>query len=408
MRSTAMAVASPPPMHSAATPRLRFSRFQRMQQRDDQPRAGGADRMAERAGAAIDVELVSGDAEVALRRHRDDRKRLVDLEQVDVADAPADLVEQFSDRRDRRGGEPLRLLAVGGVALDLGERLQAVAVGERAARQDQRRGAVGIGGGGCRRDGAVGAERRLQTGNFGGVDLERMLVIGDHARPCFLGHGDRRDLGLERAAFDRLAGARQRLHRIGVLIGAGELIGLRGGLAEIAHRAAGLVGVFEAIHHHVVDDPVMAGAVAAARLRQQIGRIAHALHAAGQHDLGRAGVDDVMGQHGGLHAGAADLVDGGGAGGVGQFGAARGLPRRRLALAGRQHVAHEHLVDPLRREFCPLQRRADHVGAELVGAEGGQFAHEPAKRGAGGGKDDDGVGNGGHGGTPGAVGIITL
>src|SRR6266850_1221316 len=35
-------------------------RFQRMQQRHDQPRAGGADGMAERAGAAIDVQLFSG------------------------------------------------------------------------------------------------------------------------------------------------------------------------------------------------------------------------------------------------------------------------------------------------------------------------------------------------------------
>src|SRR5882672_1441873 len=39
-------------------------RFERMQQRNDQACAGGADRMAERAGAAIDVELVSGNAEI--------------------------------------------------------------------------------------------------------------------------------------------------------------------------------------------------------------------------------------------------------------------------------------------------------------------------------------------------------
>ena len=39
--------------------------------------------------------------------------------------------------------------------------------------------------------------------------------------------------------------------------------------------------------------------------------------------------------------------------------------------------------------FGPLQRGADHVGTELVGAERRQFAHEAAERGAGGGKDDD-------------------
>jgi len=43
-----------------------------------------------------------------------------------------------------------------------------------------------------------------------------------------------------------------------------------------------------------------------------------------------------------------------------------------------------------------VQRGADHVRTELVRAEGGQFAHEPAKRRAGGGKDDDGIGACGH------------
>src|SRR5665213_784378 len=92
-------------------------RLQRMQQRDDQAGACCADGMAERAGAAIDVQLLAVDAEIALCCHRHHGEGLVDLEQVDIADAPADLVEQFSDRRDRRGGEPLRLLTVGGVAL---------------------------------------------------------------------------------------------------------------------------------------------------------------------------------------------------------------------------------------------------------------------------------------------------
>ena len=39
--------------------------------------------MAERAGAAVDVDLVVGESKVAHRRHRDDRESLVDLEEVD-------------------------------------------------------------------------------------------------------------------------------------------------------------------------------------------------------------------------------------------------------------------------------------------------------------------------------------
>jgi hypothetical protein len=37
---------------------------------------------------------------------------------------------------------------------------------------------------------------------------------------------------------------------------------------------------------------------------------------------------------------------------------------------GRQHVAHEDLVDFLRPEPGALQRCTDHMGTELVGAEG--------------------------------------
>ena len=98
----------------------------------------------------------------------------------------------------------------------------------------------------------------------------------------------------------------------------------------------------------------MAGAVAGAGLGQEIGRIAHALHAAGQHDRGRTCVDDIVRQHGGLHAGAANLVDGGGAGGVRQFGAAGSLSGRRLTLSGRQYVADENLIDSLGRKLGPL------------------------------------------------------
>jgi hypothetical protein len=70
----------------------------------------------------LTLSLSWGMREIALRRHRHHGEGLVDLEQVDIADAPADLVEQLSNRRDRRGREPPRLLAVGGVAPDLGQR----------------------------------------------------------------------------------------------------------------------------------------------------------------------------------------------------------------------------------------------------------------------------------------------
>ncbi len=45
--------------------------------------------MAERAGAAVDVDLVLREGKIAHRRHSDDGEGLVDLEEIDDVRAPA-------------------------------------------------------------------------------------------------------------------------------------------------------------------------------------------------------------------------------------------------------------------------------------------------------------------------------
>ena len=57
------------------------------------------------------------------RRHRHHGERLVDLEQVHVADPSPSFCIRLLDGADRGQGEPLRLAGVGGVAEDLGLRL---------------------------------------------------------------------------------------------------------------------------------------------------------------------------------------------------------------------------------------------------------------------------------------------
>ena len=80
---------------------------------------------AERSRAAVDVELLVRDAELFHRRHRDDRERLVDFEQIDISDFPADVLQELVHRADRRGREPFRLLRMRRVADDARERLEA-------------------------------------------------------------------------------------------------------------------------------------------------------------------------------------------------------------------------------------------------------------------------------------------
>src|SRR3546814_16030433 len=76
---------------------------------------------------------------------------------------------------------------------------------------------------------------------------------------------------------------------------------------ERAHGRALFVGVFEAVEGHVIEEFAMAEAIAAARLAEQIRRVAHAFHAAGDDHVGAACRERVMCHPHGLHARAAAL-----------------------------------------------------------------------------------------------------
>src|SRR5579871_5814137 len=72
-------------------PTAQVARLERVQQGYNQPCACSSDRVPEGARAAIYVQLVPRNAKVPRRRHRNDRKGLVDLEQVDVTYRPTNL-----------------------------------------------------------------------------------------------------------------------------------------------------------------------------------------------------------------------------------------------------------------------------------------------------------------------------
>ena len=62
---------------------LKAPRPERAEQGHEDPRPGSADRVAEGAGAAVDVDFFVRQREVPHRRHRHDGKGLVDLVEVD-------------------------------------------------------------------------------------------------------------------------------------------------------------------------------------------------------------------------------------------------------------------------------------------------------------------------------------
>ena len=79
----------PPPTHMVIRPVDLSCKSRRVEHRVLQAGAGHAERVADGDRAAVDVEPVEVDAEVLVGRHDLGGEGLVDLDQVDVADAHA-------------------------------------------------------------------------------------------------------------------------------------------------------------------------------------------------------------------------------------------------------------------------------------------------------------------------------
>ena len=257
------------------------------------------------------LSFSDGDLELALGEQRDDREGFVDLEQIDLVDGPADLLEQLLNRVDGRRRKLVGLLAVCGRADDLrhGLELQEFAC---LVRCDQQRGRsiadAGRVAGRDRGGGLRQPEGRLEGPELRLVELRRSFVLGDERRLALDRHGDRHDLVAEYAVRDGLAGAGEASDREVVLRLAADPMGRGAKIAEDAHGFLS-VNVPEPVVDHRVEELTVAQPVALARPGQEIRRTAHALHAAGDHEARIAESDRLVGQHDGLQAGPADLVD---------------------------------------------------------------------------------------------------
>ena len=82
-----MAMPWPPPTHMVSRPKVLSSAGEPVEQRAGDAGAGHAEGVADRDRAAVDVQLVDVDAELAVARDDLGGEGLVDLDQVDVVDA---------------------------------------------------------------------------------------------------------------------------------------------------------------------------------------------------------------------------------------------------------------------------------------------------------------------------------
>src|SRR5918992_3424332 len=167
------------------------------------------DRVAEGDRAAVDVDLLGADAEIAhgLDGHRGER--LVDLDQVEGADVHAGLAERVLERVRRLGLQ--RVVRAGHVAVraDLGEPRQAELFGLGLGHHHYRAGAVGDLGRRSGGDRAVLAERGPQPAQRFGrrVRPDALVGVEEHRVATALRHLDRDDLRGEPAVLDGVGGA---------------------------------------------------------------------------------------------------------------------------------------------------------------------------------------------------------
>ncbi|MNG78267.1 hypothetical protein D3C79_368360 [compost metagenome] len=337
----------------------------------------------------MNVDLLVRQVELLHGGQGDHGKGFVDLEQVDLGQIPASALHQFVDSADRRRGEQCRRVGEGSVPMDHSQGRQTALLRLGAAHEHQCRSAVGDRTGVGGSYGAALSECRLELRDLVQARLGRLFVVLDQA--LFLAFADlyRNDLGAEAAFADRLLGAGQRGDGELVLGLAAEPAGLGAILGKGAHQAALVVGIFQAVHEHVVDDPAVAHAVAATGLVQQVGRIGHAFHATSHHHISGAGQQQVMGHDRRLHARTAHLVQGGAGGVLVQPGAQRGLARRCLALACRQHAAEQHLLDTGGIDAGALDGTTDGGAAQLRRGQALEVALQAAHGRAHGADDDD-------------------
>src|SRR5436190_12378950 len=272
-----------------------------VQQRHQYAGTGSSDGMADRDRAAIDVDLGGIPAEILVDRTGLRGEGLVGLDQIEIADVPAGLLQRGAGSRDRSGAHDLGIDAGLAPRHDAAEDLLAFLGGLPGGHQHHRGGAVIDAGRAAGGDGTVLLEGRLELGHrVDGSAMARIFVGADDDVALAGLDGDGDDLVLELAGLLRGLGLVLRVNRKLVLLRAGDLVLPRNVLGGVAHVVA-VEGVPQAVLDHGVDQFEAAHLDAAAQILRVRGH-AHGFLAAGDDDFGIAVEQRLIAERDGAQA----------------------------------------------------------------------------------------------------------
>ena len=191
----------PPEMQSVASPSARLALAHLVREGEQDPRATHPDRMAERDPSAEEVQPVPIELQLAFAGDHLRGEGLVDLDQVDVGEREAGLLEDLLRRGHRADAHDLGRNPGPAHPHDPRERLPALRLRARLRHQDHRGGAVGEAGGVAGGDRSTFAEHGRQGREpFERGVRTRMLVLAHGARsfPDSLDRHDLRGAGARR------------------------------------------------------------------------------------------------------------------------------------------------------------------------------------------------------------------
>ena len=348
--------------------------------------------MADRNGAAIDVDLARIPAEILVDGDRLGGKRLVGFDEIEIVGRPTRFRQSEARSRNRPRAHQCGLHTGSRPRCDARKRRQTAARGFFGGHQHEHGRTVIDAGRVAGRDGAVLVEGRAQLAER----VERGAVLGvfvvghDHVALAALDR-DGRDFVFELAGLLGGLGLVLRGHREFVLLVARDLPFLRDILGRVAHVVA-VERVPQTVFEHRIDHFGRAHLGAVAQIHR-MRRLAHALLPAGNHDVAVAVADRLEAQRHRAQAGAAKLVDAEGRFFNRDAGCNGRLAGRVLALRCREDLPHDRLVDFGGGNACALHSFDDRDLAQIMRRDAGKGAVEAAHRRAGGGGDH----NVGHG-----------